>query len=251
MDSPHVALISQALARQRWPNQDPLGQTLEFGNMDGDTRLLTVVGVVGDVHDDSLESPPTAIIYVNSRQRPQSTGHFALVMRTSLPPEPLIPAARAILRDLAPDVPPSFSTYTKVFSDSLKARRFNLLLVGVFAATALLLALTGIYGVIGYSVTQRTREFGVRMAVGAEVRDVLHLVLRQGLMTAFVGVSVGLVGSFVLTRIMTSLLFGVSANDPLTFAGVSMLLLLVALVASYIPARRAAKVDPMVALRHE
>jgi predicted permease len=251
MNSPHAALISQTLAREKWPNRDPLGQTLEFGNMDGDTRLLTVVGVVGDVHVESLESKPPGIIYVDVQQRPQATSSFTVVMRTSLPPATLIPAARKILRDLAPDVPPSFSTFTKVFADSLKARRFNLTLVGVFAATALLLAMAGIYGVMAYSVAQRTREFGVRMALGAEVADVLRLVLRQGLVIVAVGVALGILGSFALTRIMATLLFGVSATDPLTFAGVTIALALVALAASYIPARRATKVVPMVALRYE
>jgi predicted permease len=251
INSPHVALISQTLAREKWPNQDPLGQTLEFGNMDGDTRLLTVVGVVGDVHIENLESKPPGIIYVDYQQRPQSASQFTVVMHTSLTPATLIPAARKILGDLAPNVPPSLSTFNKVFADSLKARYFNLLLVGVFAATALMLAMAGIYGVMAYSVAQRTREFGVRMALGAEVADVLHLVLRQGLAIVAMGVGVGILGSFALTRIMATLLFGVSATDPLTFAGVTLALVLVALAASYVPARRATKVDPMVALRYE
>jgi ABC-type antimicrobial peptide transport system permease subunit len=250
-DSPPVALISESLARRKWPHEDPLGQTIEFGNMDGDLRLLTVVGVVGDVRQDNLETAPPETIYVNYRQRPQATYQFTVVMRTSVPPAALIPAARKIVRDLAPDVPPSFSTFSKVFSDSLKARRFNLLLVGVFAATALLLALAGVYGVMAYSVARRTHEIGVRMALGAEITDVLGLVLRQGLVTAGVGIVVGVLASFELTHAVASLLFGVSSTDPVTFAGVAAMLLLAALMACYIPARRATKVDPMVALRYE
>ncbi len=251
LDSPHVAVISQALARERWPNQDPIGQTVEFGNMDGDLRLLTIVGIVGDVRVASLESKPPGIIYVDYQQRPGSLYDFTVVMHTSLPPASLIPAARRVVAQLAPNIPPDLSTFTKVFSDSLKTRYFNLLLVGVFAACALLLAMAGIYGVMAYSVEQRTREFGVRMALGAEVGDVLRLVLRQGLIIVAVGAALGIVGSFALTRIMATMLFGITATDPITFAAVTILLVLVALAASYLPARRATKVDPMVALRYE
>lgn len=250
-NSPHVALISQSLAREKWPNQDPLGQVIEFGNMDGDTSLLTVVGVVGDVRVSSLESQPPEVIYVNYRQRPAATYHVTVVMRTSVPPATLIPPSRQILRALDPNVPPSFSTFSKVFLDSLKSRHFNLLLVGVFAATALLLAMAGIYGVVAYAVTQRTREFGLRLALGAEVDDVLRLVLCDSLKTAVVGIAIGIAGALVLTRAMTSLLYGVSASDPLTFASVAILLVLVGLLASYLPARRATQVDPLEALRHE
>ncbi len=251
MNTQHVAVISQALARERWPHQDPIGQTVEFGNMDGDLRLLTIVGIVGDVRVASLETKPPGIIYVDCLQRPGALYDFTVVMHSSLPPAALIPAARKVVAQLAPDVPPDLSTFTKVFSDSLKARYFNLLLVGVFAACALLLAMAGIYGVMAYSVEQRTREFGVRMALGAEVGDVLGLVLRQGLMIVAVGAVLGIIGSFALTRIMSTMLFGITATDPITFAAVTILLVLVALAASYIPARRATKVDPMVALRYE
>jgi len=251
MDAPHVALISESLAREKWPNMDPLGRTIEFGNMDGDLRLLTVVGVVGDIREDSLEARPRPTIYVNYRQRPQATGSFTLVLRTEAEPAVVFSAARAIVRDLDPNVPPSFSTFTEVFSASLKTRRFNLTLVGVFAATALLLAVAGIYGVMAYSVARRTHEMGVRIALGASAPDVLRLVLSQAMLTTVVGVMIGIAGSFVLTRAMQSLLFGVSATDPVTIAGVALLLGSAALLASYIPARRATKVDPMVALRHE
>jgi predicted permease len=251
MDAPHVALISESLAREKWPNMDPLGRTIEFGNMDGDLRLLTVVGVVGDVREDSLEARPRPTIYVNYRQRPQTTYRFTLVLHTEAEPAAVFSAARQIVRDLDPNVPPSFSTFTEVFSASLKTRRFSLTLVGVFAATALLLAVAGIYGVMAYSVARRTHEIGVRMALGAGAPEVLRLVLSQGMMTILVGVMIGIAGSFVLTRAMQSLLFGVSATDPVTLAGVALLLGCVALLACYVPARRATKVDPMVALRHE
>jgi predicted permease len=251
MDAPHVALISQSLAREKWPNMDPLGRTIEFGNMDGDLHLLTVVGVVGDVREDSLEARPRPTIYVNYRQRPQATGSFTLVLHTAAEPAAVFSVAREIVRELDPNVPPSFNTFTEVFSTSLKTRRFNLTLVGVFAATALLLAVAGIYGVMAYSVARRTHEMGVRIALGAGAPDVLRLVLSQAMLTTVVGVVVGIAGSFVLTRAMQSLLFGVSATDPVTLAGVVFLLGFAALLASYIPARRATKVDPMEALRYE
>jgi putative ABC transport system permease protein len=174
-----------------------------------------------------------------------------LVLRTEVNPAAVISAAREIVRGLDPSVPPSFSTFTKVFSASLQTRRFNLTLVGVFAATALLLAVAGIYGVMAYSVVRRTHEIGVRMALGAGAPDVLRLVLSQGMLTTVVGVMIGIAGSFVLTRAMQSLLFGVSATDPVTLVGVALLLGCAALLACYVPARRASKVDPMVALRYE
>jgi predicted permease len=251
IDAPHVALISESLAREKWPNQDPLGRLTEFGNMDGDLRLLTVVGVVGDIREDSLESRPRPTIYVNYRQRPQAAASFTVVMATKAEPAAIFSAARQIVRGLDPNVPPSFNTFTEVFSASLKTRRFNLTLVGVFAATALLLAVAGIYGVMAYSVARRTHEMGVRIALGASAPDVLRLVLSQGLLTTVLGLAIGIAGSFALTRAMQSLLFGVSATDPFTLAGVALLLGSAALLAIYIPARRATKVDPMVALRYE
>ncbi|MBZ5704672.1 MAG: ABC transporter permease [Acidobacteriia bacterium] len=251
MNSPHVALISQSLAKEKWPNQDPLGHQIEFGNMDGDLRLLTVVGVVGDVHTAALERPARPTIYVDFAQRPQSTANFAVVIRTAADPAAVIATARQIVRELDPDIPPKFETFDQVVSASLSARRFNLLLVGIFAAAALLLAIAGIYGVTAYSVTRRTSEIGVRMALGATPAGVLRLVLGQGMLVISAGVIAGLLGSLALTRTMNSLLFGLTATDPITFAAVAVLLILVALVACYIPARRAAKVDPMVALRYE
>jgi len=251
MDAPHVALISQSLAREKWPNEDPIGHTIEFGNMDGDLRLLTVIGVVGDVRERSLEKPPRPTIYVNYRQRPQATYHFSAVVRTAGDPASVIASARKIVRDLDPDVPPSTSSFTTIFAASTGARRFNLVLIGIFSSTALLLAIAGIYGVLAYSVARRTREMGVRMALGASAGNVLRLVLGQASVTTIVGVVLGLVGSFILMRFLQSMLFEVGAADPLTFAAVALLLFGVALLAAYLPARWATKVDPIVALRYE
>jgi putative ABC transport system permease protein len=214
-------------------------------------RPLTIVGVVGDVREDSVETPPGPTIYVNYRQRPQATYHFTAVVRSETDPASVTSSARQIVRTLDPNVPPSFSTFTQVLSNSLKARRFNLMMVGVFASTALLLAIAGLYGVMAYAVTQRTGEFGIRTALGASPGNILRLVVGQGIVTALIGVVIGLAGALILTRTLQSLLFGLSANDPLTFAGVALVLVLVALLACYVPARRAANVDPMVALRYE
>ena len=251
MDAPHVAIINQSLAREKWPGQNPLGHNIEFGNMDGDLRPLTIAGVVGDVREDSVETPPGPTIYVNYQQRPQATYHFTAVVLSDADPTSIISSARQIVHRLDPDVPPSFGTFNQVLSNSLKARRFNLTLVGVFAGTALLLAIAGLYGVMAYAVTQRTGEFGVRTALGASPGNILRLVLGQGIVTALIGVAIGMAGALILTRTLQSLLFGLSATDPLTFAVVALVLIVVALLASYVPARRAAKVDPMVALRYE
>src|ERR1041385_1177683 len=251
MDAPHVALISQSLAREKWPDENPIGRTIEFGNMDGDLRLLTVIGVVGDVRESSLEKPPRPTIYVNYRQRPQATYHFSAVVRTAGDPAAVITSARKIVRDLDPDVPPSTSSFTTIFAASTSGRRFNLVLFGIFAGTALLLAVAGIYGVLAYSVARRTREMGVRMALGASAANVLRLVLGQAAVTTGIGIALGLVGSFILMRSLQSMLYEVGAADPLTFAAVALLLLIVALLAAYLPARRATKVDPIVALRYE
>jgi len=249
LSSPHAAIINQALARSRWPNQDSIGQTIEFGNMDGDLHVLTIVGIVGDTHEFGLEQPPRPTIYVNMLQRPQSS--FSIVVHAEAEPGSIDTAARGILRQEVPEVAPSFRTFTEIYSASLGSRHFNLTLVAVFALTALLLAVAGVYGVIAYGVAQRTREIGVRMALGARKQDVLGMILGQGLRTTLIGILIGLAGSFAITRAIQSLLFGVEATDPLTFFAVPALLAAVATMACYIPARRAAKVDPIIALRYE
>ena len=250
-DAPHAAVVSESMARANWPNQNPLGHSIEFGNMDGDMRLLTVVGVVGDVHQKSLERPAEPTVYVNYQQRLRGGRDFTVVMRAATPPNVLLQDARRILHELAPDVAPRFQAFQDVFSASLDTRRFNLVLVGVFAASALVLAAVGIFGVMAYWVSQRTREIGVRMALGAGQAEVLRLVLRQSMLTVVVGVVIGLIGSLGLTRAIQSLLFDVKATDPVTLAAVALLLMLAALLASFVPARRATKVSPIEALRYE
>lgn len=248
-DSQHVAVISESLARERWPGQDPVGRTIEFGNMDGDMRLLTIVGIVGDVHEDGLEVPPHPTVYVNLFQRPRPA--IALVMLSDAPTQLITSAARGVLQELNPELSPEFRTFSQVYSASLGSRKFNLILIGFFGIVALLLATAGVFGVMAYSVSRRTREIGVRIALGARPSDVLAMVLGQGMRTILIGLVIGLIGSFALTRMIGSLLFGVKATDPMTFAAVMLLLIVTALAACYVPARRAAKVDPMVALRYE
>jgi putative ABC transport system permease protein len=250
-DSPHAAVISQSLADERWPNQDPLGRAIEFGNMDGDLRLLAVVGVVGDVRDHSLENKPFPTVYVDYRQRPRQLWEFTMVMRTDDKPGQVFAAARGILHDIDPNIPPKFSTLSQVYSGSLEARRFSLTLIGIFSVTAVLLALAGIYGVISYSVAQRTREIGVRMTLGASTREVLGMILKEGALTGAIGIAAGLFGAFAVTRWLQSQLFEISATDPLTLFFVSLLLVMVSLVACGLPALRAARIDPTIALRSE
>ena len=174
-----------------------------------------------------------------------------IVMRSAAPEGQIVAAARGIFHDLAPDVPVRFSTFAEEMNGWLANRRFLLLIVGFFAAAALALAAVGIYGVVAFSVTRRTQEIGVRMALGAQRGDVLRLVVGEGARLALAGVAIGIAASFAVTRLISSLLFGVSATDPVIFAGLAALLSLAALVASYIPARRAMRVNPVVALRYE
>jgi putative ABC transport system permease protein len=249
-NSPHTAVVSQSLVRKYWPNEDPIDQTIQFGNMDGDLRLLHIVGVVGDVHDYGVDVAVSPTVYANAQQRLPSSS-LNVVVRAQAGPAALVPAMREAVRSLDPQLPLNFRTLDQVFSSSLDQRRFSLVIFGVFGTVALLLAAMGIYGVTSYTVAQRTQEIGIRMALGARMGDVLKLVLRNGMSLVMIGAVVGVLGALATTRVMSSLLFGVAPTDLVTFIAVVVVLLIVALVACYIPARRATKVDPLVALRYE
>jgi putative ABC transport system permease protein len=250
--APHVALITQALAREKWPNQDPIGREIFFGNMDGIMKPLTIVGVVGDIRADGLDQPPASVIFVDYRQRGLGGNSSpALVLRTTLPPAEIIPTARGVFRQLDPSIPVQFTTFAEALGAWTAPQRLLFLLAGVFAGAALLLAAVGIYGLVAHSVTRRTQEIGIRMALGAQPGNILGLILGEGVRLAAIGLLIGVALSLVITRLMSSLLFDVKPADPLTFVVVAVLLSLVALLASYIPARRAMRLDPTEALRYE
>jgi len=248
--SPSVVMINRTLADLAFPDRDPIGQHITF-TFTGDTRWQ-IVGVAGDEKVVSLDARTTPIIYFAYLQDLER--YMSVVARTASDPASLVGAIRREVQTLDPDLPlNSPATMEQVISNSQAAfvRRYPALLIGVFAMVALLLAAIGIYGVVSYSVTQRTHEIGIRMALGARRRDVLALVIRQGASLILAGVSTGVIAALALTRFLSSLLFGVSATDPATFAMLSAVLAAIGLLACYIPARRATKVDPMIALRYE
>lgn len=245
----HVAVISQKLERRVWPNQDPIGHIIEFGNMDGDLRPLTIVGIVKDVRDYGPDAQSRPTVYVDLLQRPR--GAMTITMLSDGDTQSITAAARSIVEGINPEIAPRFRTLKQVYSASLGAREFNAILMGLFGVAALLLAMVGVYGVISYGVSQRTSEIGVRLALGAQRGDVLRMVMREGAGLALVGIAAGICGAFWLTKVLQSLLFEVTPIDPATFFAVAILLAAVALLACYVPARRAMRVDPMVALRHE
>ncbi|HEX8459368.1 MAG TPA: ABC transporter permease [Pyrinomonadaceae bacterium] len=252
IDSPAVAVISETMARRFWPNQDPTGKRFTPGSLTstdpGD--WITVVGVAKDVRQFELVADPKPQMYLPYVQ----AEFFApndLVISTDLEPLSLAASVRRTVLEVDKDQPISdIRTMEDIVSESVARQRFSMLLLGIFAALALVLAAVGIYGVMSYSVAQRTREFGIRMALGARRSDVLRLAVGQGVKLVLIGIAIGLGAAFILTRVMSSLLFGVSATDPLTFITISLVLTGVAALASFIPARRATKIDPMLALRH-
>jgi len=240
-----IVVINETMARLCWPNEDPLGKRLKIIS----SPWLTVVGVVGDVHHSALNSRPNPEMYLSHLQEPQNS--LAVMMRAAGNPLQLAAAARDQVKALDRDQPLTITTMEQIYSNSIAGQRFNVVLLGVFGGLALLLAMVGVFGVINYSVAQRTHEIGIRLALGAQRGDVFRLVVGHGVVLALLGVAIGLGGAFALTRLLTGMLFSVSPTDTGTFVMVSFLLMLVALLACYIPARRATRVDPLVALRSE
>lgn len=253
--SPPVVIISQSFARRFFPKEDPLGRHLTFAPEATAQPWPTIVGVVGDVRDLALDAQPDIEVYAPYQQSllPYNPlPYMTLVVGTVGDPNSLASTVLAKIHETDKALPrPEAEPMASVYSGSISARRFNMLLLSIFAIIATILAAIGIYGVVSYLVARRTHEIGIRVALGAEARDVLALVVGQGLLLAIFGVAIGLVGALALTRVLEKMLFGVTSTDLTTFAGVSTLLIGIVLVACYVPARRAMRIDPMAALRYE
>jgi len=246
-EAPHVAVVSRSFADDRWPGRDPIGRFVQFGNMDGDLRGFRIVGVVGDVRELSPEATPGPLFYVDYRQRPGQASRVSLVVSGGGPDLPS--TAQRLLREIDPAVPLQVRTIEDAFDTSLSGRRFNLVLITVFGATALILAVLGTYGLISYLVTARRREFGIRLALGADAATVVRLVAGRAARLAVVGTVVGLTGALLLTGLIEGLLFSVSSHDPATF-GLAVVLTAAAVVAaSLLPAYRATRISPTETLR--
>ena len=246
-DSTAVIIINDLLAQRCWPNEDPLGKRFTIGF---EKTPRQIVGVVGSIKQTTLDAESRPAMYMPNLQAPN--GGMTVLVRTVGDPVALASAVREQARAIDKDVPIThIQTMDQVFGASVAQPRFSMLVVGLFALLALVLSMVGIYGVMSYSVSRRSHEIGVRMALGAGAKQVMVLVLREGMLLAFTGIVIGSLGAFALTRLMRSLLFEVSAKDPVAFAAVAGLLAAVAFIACYIPARRATRVDPLVALRQE
>ena len=247
--APGVALINESAVRKHWSSQDPIGKRIRLGP-NAKAPWTTIVGVVGDARNFGLDGEARPEVYVSYLQNPSE--RMRLVIRTETQPASLVPGIREAVRQADPDLPLfQVMTMEDLYAKSVAQRRLNVWLLGVFAVVALLLAVTGIYGVMSYSVTQRRHEIGIRMALGAQAGNVLVQVLREGMKLASIGITIGLVASIASTRLLQTLLFGVSATDPATLAAVAVVLASVALLACYVPARRATRVDPLTAIRYE
>jgi putative ABC transport system permease protein len=250
--APQTALINETMARRFWPGEDPVGRRIKFAGMEPQPQWMTVVGIVGDVLDSTLTGRPEPQVFAPFMQH--LNGRLSdpnLVVRGVGDPKLLVPAIRDSIRAIDKNVPVEFSTMDALLADSVSQQRFQMRLLALFAALALALAAVGIYGVVSYSVSRRTHEIGIRVALGAERADVLRLVLGEGARLAVIGIAIGISGAVSLNRVLASQLYGIGAMDLGTYAAVSVVLLLVAFAAAYIPARRATSVDPLIALRYE
>jgi putative ABC transport system permease protein len=251
LDSTMTVVVSEKAARHFWPNADPIGKRLKGGSTTHEGPWRTVIGVVKDVRQNDFIAEPKMQMYFTYRQLKNLMPN-ALVIRTAVDPMSLAPSVRGAIWAVDKDQPVSnMNSMEDVVSRALARQRFSTLLLAIFAGLALVLAAVGIYGVMSYSVAQQTREIGIRIALGAQRSDVLKMTVIQGLKLVAIGLVIGVAAAFVLTRVMASLLFGISATDPVTFLTISVLLLAVALLASFIPALRATRIDPMVALRYQ
>jgi putative ABC transport system permease protein len=249
--STHVVIVNQSMADMVFPNQNPIGKLINF-TYTKETNYVQIVGVVANENINSLDAPPTPIVYECYEQNPNS--YFSLVVRTKQEPASLVTAVTRAVRELEPEAPIfKVSSMAQIIATApaMIVRAYPAYLIGGFSVLALLLAALGLYGVLAYSVAQRARELGVRMALGAQRSDLLKMVVRSGLQLAAIGIALGIVGGLITARLIASLLFGVAPTDATTFAGVCVVLFLAAMMASYVPAYRATKVDPMVALRNE
>jgi predicted permease len=249
-DGAPVAVVSQALAQRYWPGRTAVGQRITLGNPADSAGWMTIIGVVGDVRNEEMGRPSYPQLYLPLAQAPAPS--FVVLARASGDPLALTPAVKGALAELDRSLPLSdVATLDQRVAETLVSPRVNAGLVSAFAGVALLLAAVGIYGVIAFGVAQRTRELGIRMALGADTGSLLRLVVGQGMRPVLAGVGLGVAGAPAGTRLLRGLLFGVGPTDPVTFLGVTAFLLVVALLASYLPARRAARSDPMIALRNE
>jgi predicted permease len=249
LDRPFVAVVNEALVRKSFPNQNALGRTI-FCPFDS-FKSMTIIGVVGDVRQRGPELEPMPECYMTYGQHAFNGATLSVVARTVGDPNGLTETLRRLARERSPDVPMKFTTMETTLSESVAAPRFRTLLLAVFAGLALCLAMAGVYGVMAYAVSQRSNEVGLRIALGASTGSVLRLVLSQGLALAGLGLALGLAAAVTVTRLLTSMLFRVQSNDPVVYLAVTVLLGMVALVASYVPARRASKIDPLTAIRQE
>lgn len=250
-DAPHAAVISESLARLHWPGESALGQLIHFGNMDGGMEALTVVGVVGDVHESGLEQAPAPTVYTDFRQRGVGAGPVSYVTRTRGTPWQYAEQARSIVARLDPELPIVLTTLDDVMAETLAPRRFGLKLVLAFGFAATALALVGLYSALAFSVSQRTREIGLRIAIGAHAGRVVALVVREGLALSVLGIVCGLVVALFAARATSGLVYGVSALDPWSFLIAGAVLLVAGTGAAWLPARRAANIDPITTLRYE